>query len=319
MRKLFILLAASMLCFACKSGTSDTNSSETSSDLSIETPAKLVAERVLIGDLYYDLYDNNTAEVVIREEGYYSKKYECKGELFIPSSVAYNSSTYTVTSIGDAAFAKCKSITSVIIPNSVTNIGYAAFQECENLKSVTIPNSVSCIGDWVFAFCENLDSITIPNSVTSIGYCTFAFCENLSEPVYNAHIFAYLPKSYSGAYAIPEGIKLIAYGAFGECTKLTSVTIPNSVTSIGDAAFCNCHALKTIVIPNSVNRIGNEVFKRCFSLTTVTIPNSVTFIGEWAFMGCESLTSITIPNSVKGIVQNAFEGCSPELQIIFEE
>lgn len=156
MRKFFILLAASVICFACKSGSGETNSSETSSDLSVETPAKLVAERVIIGDLYYNLYDNGTAEVVSELDRYPYNDDHLRGEVIIPSSVQVESATYTVTSIGDYAFAYCKSLSSVTIPHSVTSIGKHAFSGCESLTSVTIPNSVTSIGEAAFEGCPNL-------------------------------------------------------------------------------------------------------------------------------------------------------------------
>ncbi len=40
-----------------------------------------------------------------------------------------------VSSIGDHAFIKCISLTSVTIPNSVTSIGALAFRDCFGLKS----------------------------------------------------------------------------------------------------------------------------------------------------------------------------------------
>ena len=136
-KKLFILLAASVICFACKSGSGETNSSETSSDLSVETPAKLVAERVIIGDLYYNLYDNGTAAVVSEFSDYPFNDDHLRGEVIIPSSVQVESATYTVTSIGDYAFEDCKSLTSVTIPNSVTSIGDGAFEGCSpNLQII---------------------------------------------------------------------------------------------------------------------------------------------------------------------------------------
>ena len=132
----------------------------------------------------------------------------------IPSIVTYNDTTYSVTSIGDGAFADCSYLTSITIPNSVTSIGGDAFVGCSSLTSITIPNSVTSIGIEAFEGCSSLTSITIPNSVTSIGYGTFYGCSGLTS------------------VTIPNSVTSIGDYAFGNCSSLTSITIPNSVTSI---------------------------------------------------------------------------------------
>lgn len=73
-------------------------------------------------------------------------------ELTIPSQL----DGYTVTFIGDYAFAECTSLTSITIPDSVTRIYFAAFYSCTSLTSVTIPKSVTSIGDYAFNGCDNL-------------------------------------------------------------------------------------------------------------------------------------------------------------------
>ena len=64
-----------------------------------------------------------------------------------------------VTSIGDHAFIKCISLTSVTIPDSVTSIGALAFRDCFGLKSVRIPDSITNIKMGAFSSCSNLTSI----------------------------------------------------------------------------------------------------------------------------------------------------------------
>ena len=248
----------------------------------------------------------------------YSGSYTIPNGIELIAGTAFNSCTgltsvtipNSVTSIGRAAFSGCTGLTSIVIPNSVTSIGDWAFSECTNLISATIPNSVTSIGERAFYSCTGLTSVTMPNSVTSIGDFAFSGCTGLTSPVFNAHVFAYLPTSYSGSYTIPNGIELIAGTAFYGCTGLTSVTIPNSVTSIGQGAFYGCTGLTSPVfnahvfaylptsysghysIPEGIEQIGGGAFSGCKSLTSVTIPNSVTSIGRGAFYGCTGLTSV---------------------------
>ena len=72
-----------------------------------------------------------------------------------------------VTSIGDHAFIKCVSLTSVTIPDSVTSIGALAFRDCFGLKNVRIPDSITNIKDWAFSSCDNLKSIIFEGNAPS--------------------------------------------------------------------------------------------------------------------------------------------------------
>ena len=322
----------------------------------------LHASDIYVNGIYYD-FNIFTLTATVTYRGDYSSHYdEYSGEVIIPENVTYNGITYSVTSIGNYAFSVCYSLTSVTIPNSVTSIGSYAFNGCSRLLSVTIPNSVTNIGEytfygcssltsatipnsvtsiggWAFCDCRSLTSITIPNSVTSIGNLAFYNCSSLTSPLYNAHCFAYMPTSYSGAYTIPEGIEQIAGGAFAYCSSLTSITIPNSVTSIGDWAFKDCSSLTSVTIGNSVTSIGDKAFEDCSKLTLVTINSDAIVskdysynsnishifgsqvteyiigddakgIGSYAFYNCFSLTSVTILNSVTSIGESAFSNCS---------
>ncbi len=235
--------------------------------------------------LYYDITSSNSVKVAACDT-------TVNGDVVIPSSLEYNGTTYSVTSIGSSAFSYCSGLTSVTIPNSVTFIGSSAFRECSGLTSVTIPNSVTSIGNGAFYRCSGLTSVTIPNSVTFIGNSAFRECSGLTS------------------VSIPNSVTSIGNSAFYYCIGLTSVNIPNSVTSIENWAFSYCSGLTSVTIPNSVASIGNSAFYRCSGLTSVTIPNSVTTIGESAFANCSSLNSINVASgnthysSIDGVLYN---------------
>ena len=245
-----------------------------------------------VDGIFYNKTSGNTAAVTYEGDTWNSNYNEYSGNVVIPSSVDYNGTTYSVTSIGDDAFKYCISLKSIEIGNSVTSIGDDAFSGCSNLTSIEIPNSVTSIGNNAFSGCLRLTSIEIPNSVTIIGEWAFSNCSSLTS------------------IQIPNSVTSIGNQAFQFCTSLTSIEIPNSVTSIGDSAFNGCESLTSIEIPNSVTIIGDFAFSGCYSLTSIEIPNSVTSIGDSAFYFCYSLTSIEIPNSVTSIGEWAFHACS---------
>ena len=247
--------------------------------------------------------------------------------------------------IGNRAFDKYSSLTSINIPNSVTNIGERAFYGCKSLTNIIIPSSVVNMngnpflgwdGDLyneskafvyerqvlfnkdkttLIAYRSKEKSYIIPNSVTNIGDNAFWHCEsltniNIPNSVTNIGDCAFMYCKSLTNINIPNSVTNIGDCAFMYCKSLTNINIPNGVTNIGKSAFSACKSLTCIKIPNSVTNIGNNAFSFCSSLTNINIPNSVTNIGDWAFEGCESFTSIYIPNSVTNIGEGAFSDCS---------
>ena len=114
------------------------------------------------------------------------------------------------------AFSWCKSLKSVIIPDSVTSIGICAFNFCFNLKMVNIPDSVTSIGGWAFHECKSLETMTLPNSVTSIGDHAFNLCHGLKT------------------VTISDSVTSIEINLFNGCSSLKKIYISKSCPMYSD-------------------------------------------------------------------------------------
>ena len=160
-------------------------------------------------------------------------------------------------------------LTSVTLPNSVTSIGNAAFYGCHSLTSpvynahcfaylptsyegeYVIPDGIKQIAGRAFSGCAGLTSITIPESVTSIGGSAFFGCSGLTS------------------VTIPNSVTSFGEYAFYECSGLTSVTIGNSVTEIGNYAFSGCAGLTSI---ESLAEVPPTLDSYAFDNVSTTIP-----------------------------------------------
>jgi len=283
------------------------------------------AEEVNEGEYSYIIYD--VLNVTI------TKYNGTATEVVIPSTRSHR----PVTAIGEYAFSRCKSLSTVTLPKSVASLGRGVFGGCTNLISVTIPESVTDIGagafydtPWLTAqqakdprvvvngilidgtTCEG--DVRLPDGATVIGRSAFLNCDSITSVTIPKGVTKIQSNAFAGckgmsAVNIPEGVTEIGETAFYNCVSLWTLTLPDSVTAIGNAAFANCIALTKLTIPNGVTEIGVLTFSDCKKLASVTLPESLTSIGDHAFSHCTDLTSLTIPESVQSIGSSAFMGC----------
>ena len=129
---------------------------------------------------------------------------------------------------------------------------------------------------------------------------------------------------------VPNGVRVIADGAFAGVTSLATVYLPDSLVSIGDGAFKDCTKLDDViglepgvtVAADAFEGTLHATFRLTWSGTVVTgfkgpcsaeivIPAKATGIGVGAFSDQTAITSITFEGTnVSAIAASAFENCT---------
>ena len=206
-----------------------------------------------------------------------------------------------VSYMGLNAFAYCAALTEVNL--SCPNIGQQAFSFCEKLATVNLLDGVENIGSYAFAYCP-FTTISIPNSVTNIGYGAFCECSALAQVTIGNGVETIAQMAFfntallndasnwtdnvlyinnyliaantdiSGNYTVADDTRLIADGAFQNCSGLTEITIPASVIGIGESAFAGCSNLAVLNVQATTPPvITNNTFNGVSKEIQLNVPN----------------------------------------------
>lgn len=238
----------------------------------------------------------------------------------------------SVSSIGNAAFYGCKSLTSFYIHENYIVFEYLenTFTGCEKLASIDIHTenelytsdngviynksktkflycpegfdgnvsvlpTVTELPEGAFYNCINLKKITLPSSITKVPYICFENCKSLTEVLFEGNVTSL------------EG------DAFRDCTSLTSFNMPNSIKTVGNNCFRGCTSLESINWSAGVTAIPEDCFSGCTSLKSIVLPEGLQSINDRAFGSCSSLKEITLPSSFRGFSfdpKRSFNDCN---------
>lgn len=161
-----------------------------------------------VGGIYYNILpDKLSVEVTYKNTNYDTYI----GDIAIPAEVSYDGKTYTVTSIGNRAFYKCSTVTSITIPATINSIGLYAFEDANHIQKVNISNLTA----WCMIDVDSFYSCPLV-------YGGVLYLDN--EPL-------------SSLETLESSCTTIAKYAFYGNTNLTNVVIPNSITTVQEGAF----------------------------------------------------------------------------------
>ena len=251
-----------------------------------------------------------------------------------------------LTSIGAWAFASCKNLTQIHIPQGVTHIDESAFYDC-SLTSIILPNSVTDVGDQVFSECKQLQSCDLGKGIKHIGsqcffdctaltslkwsdcletigkYCFIAFASTGNTgniPLQDTLVFPATFRSTDIIFDCYTNVKVVVWNArhpegdgggplFNYDRSFEKIIVGPEVEYIPKALFRNQTKIDTLILPPTVTAIGANAFNGCKKLQYLNLPSAVTTIGEAAFYNCSSLSSLDLPKGLQQIAANTFYGC----------
>lgn len=169
-----------------------------------------------------------------------------------------------------------------------------------------------------------------------------------------AHVYGAVA-GISGSLVIPGYINVnhrtvpvtaIAYDAFKDCAKLTSVKLPSTVERIFSGAFKGCIGLSSFDIPKNVVALYENVFAGCSNMKSIILEDgekelriSLGAFGECPvesitcgrnfqvdnyykispFASATSLQSIEILDNINSLSEYSFRGCSSVKHIAMPE
>ena len=229
----------------------------------------------------------------IYDRAFYSNT--LSGSLYLPEC----------TYVGEGAFARCISINSVSLPRC-RYIDDNAFARIDNLQTIYL-TEVEYVGKAAFMNNSNLTTVNLADYYrTSLVIQDDAFksCTKLHDinrilyrmSVVESGTFAYTSVSLIGScWGNMLSISHIGYGAFSECSKLTTVKDLINCSWLAAWAFRNCTSLSSVSLP-AAEKIEDEAFGGCTSLSTLSLPKAVHF-GSSAFISCKRLISLYLPGS----------------------
>ncbi len=222
----------------------------------------------------------------------------------------------SVKRIGDGAFAWCTALEDVSLEEGLVEICQTAFAGCKKLQRVEFPASLSKIGMMAF-YNSGLLRLDIPANVAEIGLDAFGVCRDMwmiivddANPRY-AHALGggaivdrqtstllQVSAYSSGEVAIPDGIKVVAPGAFDTADGVTSAIVPSSVTEIGSIAFSGCSKLAAIYFEGNAPQCADDAFENIAAAASIYVRKSSSGWG------------VSIPGTWKGVpIQYAADGC----------
>ncbi len=227
-----------------------------------------------------------------------------------------------VNTIGAFAFASCKTLQQVSLPEGLSRIEKSAFSFADRLnRPIALPGTLEYIGDEAF-FNYNLPDITLPESLKHIGNGAFRQSRLLSvtlpDSLQTMGDGVFQSSGFLRKATLPRSLKELPKMSFFYCENLSEIDFPEGFEAIGEFALGHC-GFESITLPSSLQRMDYYAFGGNEKLLGIAIPDSVTQMGMYIFSGCTALKEATLPSGTMTIPDSIFSDCTALRKVIIPE
>lgn len=261
--------------------------------------------------VFYFEYDDATQTATVtynRDEDGNMKGGTYSGDVVIPAKAPNG---YTVTTIGEYAFYKSNTMTSLTIPPTIDSIGRRPFEGCDaHLTRITIEDTDRLLRTFALHYWAGREMVFGGQGIdldVKEAYIGRPFRTAIDEEESRRQSI-FLSNDSLRTATLGDWYEEVPDGLFEDCDSLRTVHFSPNTKRIGKETFWSCEALSSMDLPKGLETIDEKAFGYCKFLGKITLPQTLKLISSDAFMGCEQLASITIPASVDSI-GCAFNGC----------
>lgn len=237
--------------------------------------------------LYFNITDarKQTAEVTFGGSIIDQNGVKPQGEIVIPEKVMHANKTYTVTAVGQKAFANATGLTAVTLPKGIVAIHDFAFENCSSLSKIIFPGNQVKFGQGTFFLCRSIESVTFGSDWTQIDFEIFRWTDKISEltipakmdKLYNIYRLKGLKKVNIDAnntrYSSIDGIIYTKQGDVLLACPMAfegAVKVADGTTTIKADALSACKGITSIDFPASLSRLSFRELGRLPKLESVT-------------------------------------------------
>ena len=217
-----------------------------------------------------------------------------------------------IKSIGNYAFASCKSITGFTFHEGLETVGKNAFASCALLTALNLPTSVSSLGESALYNCGKITEVAVPYTEDE-NHTDFSFyfgssrITSLKNVVFTRNI-KQVDKNYFAAFAsyietlnLPASVESIDYQSLKNWSKLKSIEIDKNNENYSSYCGVLYNKDKTEILCCPKDFVGdlslsehlvevvNGELENHSKITSLKLENADTYIGDGALRGCDAL------------------------------
>lgn len=209
----------------------------------------------------------------------------------------------TVASVGDGAFAGCKSLKSAVI--GANSLGKGVFSNCDALKTVEFTKPVD-VPENAFYGCTSLE--TVKGDITAAGDRAFAKCPALTSisfsVIYAIGREAFMQSGLESVNLSGAPVESVGEWAFAMMPNLKSLNLGNA-SQMGQAVAFACPRL--VEFKTAGVDLADFALTKSLAFESLTVPEGVENIGRYALSGLSGVKTVTLPSSLEMLDDHAME------------